>query len=150
MAYLLLHQEGHSLAQEAGQSVCEVVDQYIVAAQQGERGVGWVAGAFSLDHCGNVSLDIGFNFDTSQEVQGSLQVDHLANERQDQGDVSGDRSFRLRPLPSEVSSALTSRMWELLIFNLKALSLRQRILGRILERAFFHQFFHYLDLLFGQ
>lgn len=72
MAYLLLHQEGHSLAQGAGQSVCEVVDQYIVAAQQGEGSVGWVTGAFSLDHCGNVSLDIGFNFDTSQEVQGSL------------------------------------------------------------------------------
>lgn len=62
MPYLLLHQEEHSLAEVAGQSVCEVVDQYIVAAQQGEQGVGWVAGAFTLDHCGNVSLDIGFHF----------------------------------------------------------------------------------------
>lgn len=27
------------------------------------------------------SLDIGFNSDASQEIQGSLQVDYLANER---------------------------------------------------------------------
>lgn len=33
----------------------------------------------------------GFNSDTGQEVQGSFQVDHLPNERQDQGDAWGDK-----------------------------------------------------------
>lgn len=45
-------------------------------------------------------------------------------------------SFRLRPLPSEVSLALTSRIWELLIFNLKDLSLWERIVERTLFTNF--------------
>lgn len=130
--YLLLHQEGCSLAQGAGHRVYEVVDQYIVAAHQGDRNVGWVPGAFSLDHGGDARLGIGFNFTTSQEglPEGSLQVDHFANERWDQAfAIRGQFSFDIQDV-------------EITDFNLKALSLS----GRILERASFS----FLDLSFGQ
>lgn len=146
MAYLLLHQEGHSLAQEAGQSVCEVVDQYIVAAQHGEQGVGWVAGAFALDHCGNVSLDIGFNFDTSQEVQGSLQVDHLANERQDQGDVSGDGKLKVKAFAIRSQFGFDIQDVGITDFQPQSLVLK----GKDIRKGIVHQFFHFLDLLLGQ
>lgn len=52
-------------------------DGWAWPVREGEWDVGWVVGAFFHDHCGDTSLGISFNADTSLEAQ----VDKLTQQR---------------------------------------------------------------------
>lgn len=75
-------------------------DGWDLLAQQGEWDAVWVAGAFCHDHSGDTTLGISFNLDSSQEVQGNVQVDCLPNQRPADNKIHSEKRTRRPFTPS--------------------------------------------------